>query len=70
MAIVPCIKILMLMIGYYITSGLCEIIADEKIVKIISSMGDTFKILLGMLVSVIVMQVIGVAIILKVVSVS
>lgn len=41
-------------------------IADEKITKIITQMGDTFKILLAMLFSVMTMLIIGATIIIKV----
>lgn len=68
--IVPLLKILLFMIGYYITGGLCEIVADEKIVKVITQMGDTFKILLGMLLAVMAMLIIGSTIIVKVTSVT
>lgn len=68
--IIPIVKILLFMIGYYITGGLCEIVADEKVVKVITQMGDTFKILLGMLLAVMTMLIIGSTIIIKVTSVT
>lgn len=69
LCIIPVIKVLMLMIGYYITSGVCELIADKKIVQVISQMGDTFKILLAILFTVVMMLIIGFTIILKLTAV-
>ena len=57
------------MVGYYITSGVCELVADKKIVQVISQMGDTFKILFAILSTVIVMLIIGFTIILKLTAV-
>lgn len=63
--IIPIIKIIFMMLGFYITGAVCEMVADEKIVKLLSQMGDTFKILLGMLAAVTAMLVIGTSIIIK-----
>ena len=43
---------------YYIGSAICEPIADEKIVKLLAQMGDTFKVMLAILCSLSVMLII------------
>lgn len=64
--IVPIIKLTILMATYYIASAICEPIADEKIISLLSQIGDTFKILLAMLISVSVMLIIGVTLVIKI----
>lgn len=64
--ILPIIKLAILMATYYIASAICEPIADSKIVSLLSQMGDTFKILLAMLVSVSVMLIIGVTLVINI----
>jgi stage III sporulation protein AE len=64
--VVPIIKLAILTITYYITSALCQPIADEKIVSLLTGMGDTFKVLLAMVISVCVMLVIGIALVIKI----
>lgn len=64
--IMPIIKLTVLMAIYYIGAAICQPIADTKIVKLLEQMGDTFKILLGILCSVSVMLIIGVTIIIKI----
>lgn len=64
--ITPIIKLLLLMATYYIGSAICEPIADEKIVKLLSQMGDTFKILLAILCSLSVMLIIGTTLVMKI----
>lgn len=64
--IIPLIKILSIMISFYLASGICQLVADEKIVKVLSQMGDTFKILLGMLAAVTAMLIIGTSIVIKI----
>ena len=49
---IPIIKLSILTILYYLTSAIIQPIADERIVKLIENMADTFKILLGILFSV------------------
>ena len=44
--IIPVLKLTILTISYYLASAICEPIADEKIVSLLSQMGETFKILL------------------------
>ena len=64
--IVPIIKLAILMATYYLASAVCQPIADEKIIALLSQIGDTFKILLAMLVSVSVMLIIGVTLVVKI----
>ena len=62
----PIIKLTILTITYYIASAICQPIADDKIVSLLSGMGDTFKVLLAMLISVSVMLIIGVTLVIKI----
>lgn len=64
--ITPIIKLVLLMATYYIGSAICEPIADEKIVKLLSQMGDTFKVLLAILCSLSVMLIIGTTLVMKI----
>ena len=62
----PIIKLIILMTIYYLTSCLCQPIADNKIIKLLEQMGDTFKLLLAILSSVSVMLLIGVTLVVKI----
>ena len=64
--IAPIAKLVILMAIYYLGAALCQPIADEKIVKLLEQMGDTFKILLAILCSVSVMFVIGVTLVINI----
>ena len=64
--IIPIIKLSLLSITYYITSCICQPIADEKIVGLLDTIGDTFKILLGIIFCVSVMLIIGLTIVMKI----
>lgn len=64
--ITPIIKLAILMAMYYIGSALCQPIADKKIVKLLSQMGDTFKVLLAILCSLTVMLIVGTTLIMKI----
>ena len=64
--ITPIIKLVTLMSMYYLCSALCQPIADAKIIKLLGHMGDTFKMLLAVLVSVSAMLIIGVTLIIKI----
>ena len=48
------------------TSALCEVVADEKIIKLIDQIADSYKILLAILISVSVMFIVGITIVLKI----
>ncbi len=61
----PIIKLTVLTCLYKLMAGLCQPIADEKIVKLLEQLGDTFKILLAIVCSISVMLLIGVTIIIK-----
>lgn len=65
-AIIPIIKLAILMGVYYLTSAVCQPIADEKITKLLDQIGDTFKILLGIMCSISVMFIIGTTLIIKI----
>lgn len=56
----------MLTISYHLATAVCEVIADEKIVKVLEQMAGSFKILLAILVSVSTMLIIGVTIVIKI----
>ena len=62
----PIIKLLLFMAIYYIGAAICEPIADEKVVKLLDTMGDTFKILLGLMFSMSTMIIIGTTLIVKI----
>lgn len=64
--IIPIIKLVTLMITYYIGSAICQPIADKKITDLLSQIGDTFKILLAILTSLSVMLIIGVTLVIKI----
>lgn len=64
--IVPIIKLTILMATYYLVSAVCEPIADEKIISLLSQIGDTFKILLAMLTAISIMLIIGITLVIKI----
>lgn len=64
--IIPILKLVVLMTTYYLGAALCQPIADGKIIKLLGHMGDTFKLLLGVLCSVSVMLIIGVTLIVRI----
>lgn len=51
---------------YHLAAAVCQPIADEKIIKLLEQMGDTFKILLGILCSISVMLIIGITLVIKI----
>lgn len=64
--LVPIIKITILMISFKMASAVCEVVADNKIVKLIENVADSYKILLAILISVSVMFIIGITIVIKI----
>lgn len=64
--VIPIIKLAVLMAIYYLGAAVCEPIADGKIISLLEQMGDTFKILLGILCSVSVMFIIGVTLVINI----
>lgn len=63
--IMPVIKLTILTIAYKLLSGVCEPIADTKIVGLLDQIGDIFKILLAILCSISVMLIIGTTLVIK-----
>ena len=61
----PIIKLAILMGLYYLAGAVCQPIADEKIVKLLEEMGNTFKMLLAIMCSVSVMLIVGTTLVLK-----
>lgn len=64
--IAPIIKLTLLSITYYLASCICQPIADEKIISLLDSIGDTFKILLAIIFCVSVMLIVGLTIVMKI----
>ncbi len=64
--ITPIIKLTILSVLYSLAAAVSEPLADKKIVTVISNIGGTFKVLLGIMVFVAVLLIIGIAIILKI----
>lgn len=64
--IVPIIKLAIMSIAFNLTSALSEPIADKKIVSVLEQMGDTFKVLLGMICTISVMLMIGLTLVIKI----
>lgn len=64
--VIPILKLVTLMSMYYLGAALCQPIADEKIIELLSQMGDTFKLLLAILTSVSIMLIIGVTVVVKI----
>lgn len=62
----PVIKLAVLMALYYLAGAICQPIADEKIVKLLEQMGDTFKMLLAILCSISVMLIVGTTLVIKI----
>ncbi|MCI9086950.1 MAG: stage III sporulation protein AE [Clostridia bacterium] len=62
----PIIRLAVLMALYYLAGAICQPIADEKIVKLLDQMGDTFKMLLAIMCSVSVMLIIGTTLVIKI----
>ena len=62
----PIIKLTILTAVYKLAGAAVEPIADEKIVKLLEQMGDTFKILLAILFSVSTLLIIGITIVIKI----
>ena len=64
--ITPIIKLSLLSFSYYIASCICQPIADEKILGLLDSISDTFKILLAIICCVSVLLIVGLTIVIKV----
>lgn len=66
MCIMPILKLATLTISYKLLAGVCEPIADEKIVKLLEQIGDIFKIFLAIMCSMSAMLIIGTALVIKI----
>lgn len=66
---IPIIKVTIMWALIKILSALCEIIADEKIVKLLDAISDSYKTLFGILISVSVMFIVGITIVLRITNV-
>lgn len=65
-AIMPVIKLTILMAIYYLGAALCQPIADSKIISLLDQMGDTFKTLLAIMCSISVMFIIGTTLVINI----
>jgi len=65
-SIMPIIKIAVLSMSYYLTSALAQPIADKKITSLLEQIGDTFKIMLGILFAISTMLIIGTTLVIKI----
>ena len=63
--IVPLIKVLTLWFAFNLTSAVCAIVADEKIVKLTEQIADSYKILLAILFATSAMFFIAITLVLK-----
>ncbi len=64
--ILPILKIAVLMTSYKILAGICEPIADTKIVKLLEQISTIYKVLLGILCAISVMVIIGTTLVIKI----
>lgn len=62
----PIIKLIILSASFQLVSALSEPIADKNIVKLLSHIGDVFKILLAIMFFIAVMLIVGITIIIKI----
>ena len=53
-----------------LTSAVCETVADVKIIKLLNEIGDSYKLLFGILISCSIMFVIGITIVLRMTNVA
>lgn len=63
--ILPILKLTVLTFSYKLVASISEVIADDKIVKLLDEIADIFKILLAILVSIMVMVIIGTTLLIK-----
>ena len=63
--IMPILKLTALTFSYKLVASISEVIADSKIVKLLDEIGDIFKILLAILVTVTFMVIIGTTLLVK-----
>lgn len=64
--VIPVLRLTVLTIAYHFTSAICEPLADKKIISLLEQMGDTFKVLLGIMTFASVLLIIGLAMCIKI----
>lgn len=62
----PVLKLLALMLVYYLGAAICEPIADEKIIKLLDQIGGTFKLFFAIMISISLMLTIGITIVINI----
>ncbi len=62
----PIIKLTILTVSYKFVSAISEPIADKKIINLLDQIGDTFKVLLGIMFFVSILFIIGVTLTIKI----
>ena len=67
--LIPIIRVSVLWIIIKMIAAICEIIADDSIVKLFDEIADSYKVLFGILVSVSAMLIIGITLILRMTSI-
>ena len=67
--LIPIIKVTIMWALIKILSALCEIIADEKVVNLFDAIGDSYKTLFGILISVSVMFIVGITLVLRITNI-
>ena len=65
-SVIPVIKLGVLTLIYNLAAGIIEPVSDEKIVKLLEEMGETFKLLFGILCVLSAMLIIGVTLVVKI----
>ena len=68
-AILPIVKVTVMWFLLRLTASVCETIADNKIVKLLADISDSYKLLFGMLISCSIMFMIGITIVLRMTNV-
>jgi stage III sporulation protein AE len=66
---VPIIKIAIMWALMRLLSAFCEVIADEKIVRLFDTIADSYKVLFGILISVSIMFIVGITLVLRITNV-
>jgi stage III sporulation protein AE len=62
---IPIIKVAIMWALIRLLASLCEVIADEKIVRLFDIMSESYKVLFGILISVSIMFIVGVTLVLR-----
>lgn len=69
-SISPIIKITVMWFFLKLISCVCEIIADQKIVRLLAGIGESYKLLFGIMVSCSIMFIIGITIVLRMTNIA